>query len=310
VKKNNTHIPVLLDEVVKYLVHDPNGIYVDGTLGGAGHSREILRHLSSEGRLVGVDWDEDALKIASQRLVEFGDRAQIVKGNYADLPKILQRIGIERVDGILLDLGISSFQIESPKRGFSYLLSGPLDMRMSPSLPKTAAEIVNNESLESLIRIFKTYGEERRSRKIASAIVEARAQRPIERTDELAKIVSAVIPAIDRIKTQSRIFQSIRIATNAELDNLKRFLENVLDYLNKDARMVIISFHSLEDRMVKEFLKKQANPCECPPELPVCVCGKTPTLKILTRRVVTPTAEEIKMNPRSRSSKLRAAQIL
>ena len=309
-KKNSNHIPVLLDQVIKYLVHDPDGVYVDGTLGGAGHSTAILEHLSPQGRLIGIDWDEDTIKIAASRLKKFEDQVRIATGNYADLPEILQSLGIERVDGILLDLGISSFQIETPKRGFSYMLSGPLDMRMSPSLPKTAAEIVNNESLENLIKIFKRYGEERRSRKIAVAIVEARARQRIEKTDELAEIISAVVPIKDRIKTQSRIFQSIRIATNFELDNLRRFLENCLEIMKKNARLVIISFHSLEDRMVKEFMKKQANPCECPPELPVCVCGKEPTLKILTRRPVKPSEEEIKVNPRARSSKLRAAQIL
>ncbi len=309
-KKTKNHIPVLLNQVIKYLVHNPDGIYVDGTLGGAGHSAEILRHLSPSGRLIGIDWDEDALKIASSRLSEFGERVQIVRGNYADIPQILRDIDVEAVDGVLLDLGISSFQIESPKRGFSYLLSGPLDMRMSSFLQKTAAEIVNKESLENLIRIFKTYGEERRSRKIASAIIEARKNQPIERTDTLARIIADVVPITERIKTQSRIFQAIRIATNLELENLNRFLDHVLEIIRPQGRLAIIAFHSLEDRMVKNFMRKQANPCECPPELPMCVCGKKPRLKILTRKAIKPSASEIEMNPRSRSARLRVAEIL
>jgi 16S rRNA (cytosine1402-N4)-methyltransferase len=310
VKKTKNHIPVLLNQVIKYLVHNPDGIYVDGTLGGAGHSVEILRHLSPNGRLIGIDWDDDALKVASSRLSEFGERAKVVRGNYADIPEILKDLKIEAVDGVLLDLGMSSFQIESPKRGFSYLLSGPLDMRMSSLLQKTAAEIVNNESLENLIRIFKIYGEERRSRKIASAIVEARKKQPIERTDTLAKIIAQVVPVTERIKTQSRIFQAIRIATNLELDNLNKFLNHALEIIRPQGRLAIIAFHSLEDRMVKNFMKKQANPCECPPELPMCVCGKKPRLKILTRKAIKPSASEIEMNPRSRSARLRAAEIL
>ena len=279
-------------------------------MGGGGHSEAILEKLSPQGRLIAIDWDEEVLRIAATRLAKFGERVQIVEGNFADIPRILSELAIDGVDGIVLDLGISSFQIESARRGFSYLLPGPLDMRMSEKLPKTAAEIINESSFEELVRIFKSYGEERRSRKIATAIIEAREKNQLQRTEELAKIIAQSVPITERIKTQSRVFQAIRIATNHELENLRSFLDQCLSVINKGGRLVIISFHSLEDRIVKEFMKYQANPCQCPPELPECVCGKKPTLKILTRRAIKPTDEEIALNPRARSARLRAAEII
>ena len=307
-KRVNTHIPVLVKQVVQYLINNPSGIYVDGTLGGAGHGMEILKHLHKDGKLIGIDWDEQALERAKKRLQPFLDRCIIRKANFAELKDILKQEKIDQVDGILLDLGISSFQIESSERGFSYLLSGPLDMRMSSSIQKSAAEIINSEPLERLVWIFKNYGEERKSRTIARAIVNYRQKRKIETTKQLTEIIESVTPVQFRVKTLARIFQALRIATNLELDNLTQFLNCSLEMLRSGGRLVVISFHSLEDRLVKKFFVHQAKPCQCPPELPFCVCGKKPTLKILTRRAIKPSANEIQYNPRSRSSKLRAAE--
>lgn len=309
-KNNNVHIPVLLDQVVKYLIGNSSGIYVDGTLGGAGHSYEILKRLTSDARLIGIDRDDFAINKAQQRLQQFEGQVTIKKGNFSSLKEILSAEKIDKVDGILLDLGLSSFQIDIPERGFSYLADGPLDMRMSKDSKRIAADILNDEPESQLAWIFYNYGEERRSRAIARAVVKKRQLAKLETTKQFTEIIESVTPYTQRIKTLSRCYQAIRIATNNELENLQKFLDQSLELLNANARLVIISFHSLEDRLVKNFLAKQSNPCECPPELPYCVCNKKPTMKLLTRKVVIPSIEEIKFNKRSRSSKLRAAEKL
>jgi len=306
VDKNLLHIPVLVNQVIKYLVINPSGTYVDCTLGGGSHSFEILSRLKKGGKLIGIDWDDQAIEIANQKLLPFKGSFKIVKSNYALIKQVLFAEGIQKVDGILVDLGVSSFQIDIPDRGFSYLADGPLDMRMSAESKRTAADILNNESLSQLVWILKNYGEERRAKPIARAVVKSREQKRIETTKQFTEIIKSVTPYKERLKTLARCYQAVRITTNSELQNLQNFLDQSIELLSTGCRLVIISFHSLEDRLVKNFLNRQANPCDCPSELPYCVCNKKPTIKILTRKVVTPSIEEVRLNSRSRSSKLRA----
>lgn len=302
------HTPVLVDQVLEYLIGNPSGIYVDGTVGGGGHSIEILKKLTANSKLIGIDWDDRAIENAEKRLSSCGKRVRLNKGNFAEIGDILSSIEINYVDGILLDLGISSYQIDTSDRGFSYLASGPLDMRMSKEAKITAEEILNNYSEAKLERIFRDFGEERNARSIARMIVKERQRKRLTTTQQLVTIIGSVIPFQHRIKSFARIFQAVRIVVNSELDNLQSFLNQSLNWLKVGGRLVIISYHSLEDRLVKNFFSKQFNPCECPPEIPVCVCGKKPTIRLLTRKVVRPTGEEVKANPRSRSAKLRAAE--
>lgn len=302
------HTPVLVEEVIKYLRVNPSGIYVDGTLGGVGHSFEIVKRLTSGGKLIGIDLDQRAVEVAQERLKPFEKRAVLKKGNFIEIGNVLKELGFNQVDGILVDLGVSSHQIDTADRGFSYLKAGPLDMRMSKDNELNAAEIVNNYSQKELEQIFKKYGEERRARSIAKAIVREREKKSITTTDQIVNIVESVISFQYRIKSLARVFQAIRIAVNKELENLRIFLDQSLESLKSGGRLVIIAYHSLEDRMVKEFFAGQSNPCQCPPEFPMCVCGKQPTVRLLTRKVIRPTADEIKLNPRSRSAKLRAIE--
>lgn len=302
------HIPVLIDQVLKYLINDPSGIYVDGTVGGGGHCFEILKKLAPNGRLVGIDFDDKALEYAKDRLKSFEKRVILKKGNFAEIGDILGSSEINQVDGILLDLGVSSHQIDTGKRGFSYLVQGPLDMRMSAETKTTAKEIINTFSEQDLEQIFREFGEERKARYVARAIVRERGYNQITTTQQLVKIIEPVFPFKYRIKSLARIFQAIRIAINKELENLQIFLNQSLDLLKSGGRLVIINYHSLEDRMVKEFFARQINPCECPPGLPVCVCGKQPTSRVLTKKIVRPTEQEIKANPRCRSARLRAVE--
>ena len=302
------HIPVLVSQVLKYLEVNPSGVYVDCTLGGGSHSYQILSQLEKDGKLIGIDWDDQAIEIANQKLQPFKEKYKIVKSNFASVKDVLLTEGFNEVDGILLDLGTSSFQIDIPERGFSYLAEGPLDMRMSKATKRNAAEILNTESQSQLSWIFKNYGEERRASAIARAVVINRQHKVIKTTKQFTDIIESVTPYDQRIKTLARCYQAVRIATNFELENLQNFLDQSIDLLLPGGRLVIISFHSLEDRLVKNFLNRQAKPCDCPVELPYCVCNKKPTIKILTRRVVTPSNEEIQLNPRSRSSKLRACE--
>lgn len=302
------HTSVLLKEAVESLCVRPDGIYVDGTLGGGGHSYEIAGRLGDGGRLIGIDRDEEAIAAAGARLRDFGEKVTEVHGNYADMPEILEKLGIEHVDGILLDLGVSSHQLDDADRGFSYMTDAPLDMRMDRSETRTAADIVNNADEHELFRILRDYGEERFAQNIAKHIVEARKKAPIRTTGELVQIIRASIP----MKVQKtgghpakRTFQAIRIELNGELTALEDSIDRMIERLNDGGRLSIITFHSLEDRIVKSAFRRNENPCTCPPELPVCVCGKKSRGRVITRKPILPGEEEMEMNPRAKSAKLR-----
>ena len=302
------HTSVLLEEVLDHLAIRPEGIYVDGTLGGGGHSYHILERLTEGGRLIGIDQDTDAIAAAGERLSAFGDAVTIVHDNYEHIGEVLHDLGIEKVDGILLDLGVSSYQLDNPERGFTYRTDAPLDMRMDRSSALTAKEIVNTYSEEELTRILREYGEERCAARIASNIVKARNKKPLETTGELSAIVRASIPAKMREKggnPDKRTFQAIRIACNRELDVLRDSLDTMIDLLTPGGRLCVITFHSLEDRIVKNAFKRNENPCTCPPEFPVCVCGKKSKGRVVTRKAIAPSAHELEVNRRSASAKLR-----
>ena len=302
------HTSVLLEEVLDHLAIRPEGIYVDGTLGGGGHSYHILERLTDGGRLIGIDQDTDAIAAAGERLSAFGDAVTIVHDNYEHIGEVLHDLGIEKVDGILLDLGVSSYQLDNPERGFTYRTDAPLDMRMDQSSALTAKEIVNTYPEEELTRILREYGEERCAARIASNIVKARSKKPLETTGELSAIVRASIPAKMREKggnPDKRTFQAIRIACNRELDVLRDSLDTMIDLLTPGGRLCVITFHSLEDRIVKNAFKRNENPCTCPPEFPVCVCGKKSKGRVVTRKAIAPSAHELEVNRRSASAKLR-----
>ncbi|MCC8043525.1 MAG: 16S rRNA (cytosine(1402)-N(4))-methyltransferase RsmH [Oscillospiraceae bacterium] len=301
-----SHTPVLLNECLDGLDIKPDGIYIDGTCGGAGHSAQIAKRLEN-GKLIGIDRDPDAVTVASQRLN--GLNAEVVQGNYSDIKEICREKGIDAVDGILLDLGVSSHQLDTAERGFSYHEDAPLDMRMSQT-GETAAELVNSRSVSELERILSEYGEERFSRRIAENIVRKREQEPILTTTQLAQIVSESIPAKFRRDKNPcrRSFQAIRIAVNGELDYLNTALDDCFDMLKPSGRLCIITFHSLEDRMVKQRFASFCQGCVCPPEFPVCVCGRTPRGKLITRKPIEAAEEELASNPRSRSAKLRIVE--
>ena len=305
-----THKPVLLDECIEMLNIRPGGVYVDGTLGRAGHSREIARRLNG-GRLICIDQDTAAIQAAEERLAPWRDRVTLVHGNFSDLADILRDAGVSGVDGALFDLGVSSPQLDDASRGFSYMQDAPLDMRMDDTATLTAWEVVNAWSQEELRRILYEYGEERYAPAVARAIVRARETSPVETTLELVEIVrSAMPPAALREKQHpaKRSFQAIRIAVNGELDVLPPMLEAAVDSLNPGGRLAVITFHSLEDRIVKQTLREQARGCTCPREFPVCVCGKKPKIRLVTRKPIVPGAAELSENPRARSAKLRAAE--
>ena len=302
------HTSVLLEEVLDHLAIRPEGIYVDGTLGGGGHSYHILERLTEGGRLIGIDQDTDAIAAAGERLSAFGDAVTIVHDNYEHIGEVLHDLGIEKVDGILLDLGVSSYQLDNPERGFTYRTDAPLDMRMDQSSALTAKEIVNTYPEEELTRILREYGEERCAARIASNIVKARSKKPLETTGEHSAIVRASIPAKMREKggnPDKRTFQAIRIACNRELDVLRDSLDTMIDLLTPGGRLCVITFHSLEDRIVKNAFKRNENPCTCPPEFPVCVCGKKSKGRVVTRKAIAPSAHELEVNRRSASAKLR-----
>ena len=300
------HIPVLLNECIENLKIKPDGIYVDGTLGGAGHSYYIANKLSSRGRLIGIDRDEDALKTAKKRLEEFKN-VEYVKGNHDDIKQILDDLNIKKVDGILLDLGVSSFQLDEAKRGFSYMKDAKLDMRMDKSQELTAEYVVNNYKEEDLARIIYEYGEEKFSRRIAKNICEYRKTTPIDTTTKLVEIIEKSIP--NALKNQGhpakRTFQAIRIEVNNEIKPLYNTVSDSIDCLEKGGRLCIITFHSLEDRAVKNAYTNAEGICTCPPDLPYCVCGKKTKGKIITKKPILPSAEETKINARSKSAKLR-----
>ncbi len=305
-----SHKSILLNEVIDSLNIKADGIYADGTLGGGGHSYEIAKRLSDKGRLIGIDQDEAAIKAAGERLKEFTDKgiATIVRDNYRNIKAVLQELGIESVDGILLDLGVSSYQFDEADRGFSYRYDAPLDMRMDQRSQLSAKEIVNGYSEADLFRILRDYGEEKFAKNIAKHIVLARADKPIETTFELNEIIKESIPARMRAgkgHPSKQTFQAIRIECNRELDVLKEALEDMISLLRPDGRLAIITFHSLEDRMVKNKFKDLANPCICPPSFPVCTCNRKPLGETLTRKPILPGEEEMEENPRSKSAKLR-----
>ena len=306
------HKPVLLQECLEGLAVKPDGIYVDGTLGRAGHSSEIVKRLTT-GRLIAIDRDKAALDAAPARLKGYLDKVVLVRGNFGDLKAILSDLGVRAVDGMLFDLGVSSPQLDDGSRGFSYLQDAPLDMRMDQSAALTAKDVVNNWSQDELKRVLWQYGEERWSGPIAAAIVRERGQAPIETTGRLAEIIRSAMPAKARKEKQhpaKRSFQAIRIAVNDELGEVERLLAAALDALNPGGRLAIISFHSLEDRLVKTAYAQWARGCTCPPDFPVCVCGKTPRVRLVGKRPITADGEELADNPRARSAKLRIAEKL
>ena len=300
-------------EVVELLAPRPGGVYLDGTLGGGGHARLILEACAPDGRLIGIDQDPAALQAAGALLAPFGERATLCRGSFAEMTTVLAGLGISQVDGILLDLGVSSHQLDTPARGFSFREDGPLDMRMDPRQPLTAADLLAQAEAFELKRIFRDYGEERWAGLIAREIVKTRTGEPLTTTHQLAELVCRCVPGgriPQRTHPATRIFQALRIAVNGELEALKAGLEAALPLLSPGGRLAVISFHSLEDRMVKQTLRALANPCTCPPRLPVCVCGRKPQVKVLTPRGITPGAAEIAANPRSRSAVLRGAERL
>lgn len=302
------HVSVLLNECIEGLAIKPDGIYVDGTLGGAGHGYEVCSRLSGQGRFVGIDQDEAAIRVSSERLSEFGGRISIVKSNYVHMKQVLRELGIEKVDGILLDLGVSSYQLDTKERGFSYMADAPLDMRMDQSQGMSAKDIVNSYSEEKLYEVIKIYGEERFAKSIARNIVRRRQEKEIGTTGELVEIIRASMPAKAKNgkgHPAKRTFQAIRIELNHELDVLQEALDDMVSLLGDGGRLCIITFHSLEDRIVKNFFRKMENPCTCPPDFPVCVCGKKPMGKVITRKPILPGEEELEINKRSKSAKLR-----
>ncbi len=307
------HTSVLLDECIENLNIKPDGIYVDGTLGGGGHSSEICRHLSEAGTLIGFDRDRDALAAAEKRLENFSCNKIFVQCNYSDIKSVLDNLYIDGIDGALLDLGVSSFQLDNAERGFSYMQEAPLDMRMSQDDEFTAYDVVNGYSQKDLTRIISTYGEEKWSSRIASFIVNARKEKPIENTTELVELIKAAIPAKarrDGPHPAKRTFQAIRIEVNDELGQLRKAMEEFCDVLNPEGRFCVISFHSLEDRIVKEVIARRVNPCTCPKEFPICVCGKVADIKKISGKPILPTNEELENNPRARSAKLRVCEKL
>lgn len=302
------HKSVLLNETIDGLNIKPDGIYVDGTLGGGGHAYEVCRCLGEKGSIVGIDQDAAAIEAASARLKDFGEKVTIVRSNYCDMKSKLHELGIDKVDGIVLDLGVSSYQLDTAERGFSYREDAPLDMRMDTRQKMTARDIVNDYTEADLYRVIRDYGEDKFAKNIAKHIVQARAMKPVETTAELSEIIRASIPMKFQKKSghpAKRTFQAIRIELNRELDVLRDSLDDMIDLLNPGGRLCIITFHSLEDRIVKSAFRKNENPCTCPPDFPVCVCGKKSKGSIITKKPILPSEEELEYNSRSKSAKLR-----
>ncbi len=307
------HLSVLPEEVLRFLAPRPGGIYVDGTLGGGGHARQILDASAPDGRLIGIDRDREALAATADRLAGYGERVMLRQGNFADLAEILADCGVEAIDGFLADLGVSSHQLDTAERGFSFQQDAPLDMRMDRSGGATAADLVNGLSEGELVRIIREYGEERWAARIAAFIVRERAEAPIETTLRLVDIVKGAIPKAkweERLHPATRTFQALRIAVNEELDSVSRGLAAAVRMLRPGGRIAVISFHSLEDRIVKQTFRGFTGGCSCPKGLAVCICGNVPTLRIITAKPVMATDDEIERNPRARSARLRAAEKL
>ncbi len=307
----STHVPVLAETAVELLACSPGKVIVDATVGGGGHAEVILERISATGTFVGIDCDSEAIEFAKKRL---GKRPNVVliRENFRNLGEVLERLNVREIDGLLFDLGLSSFQVDKPERGFSFQQDGPLDMRMDNRLATTADDIVNKSAEKELARILKDFGEERHARRIAKAIVKHRGERPIRTTKELAGIVRSAAPRTPRhkIDAATRTFQALRIAVNRELDNLAEALNAGVSALRARGRICVISFHSLEDRIVKQTFVRAARGCVCPPHFPQCVCGRSPRLKVITPKPIRPSSDEVKANPRSRSARLRAAEKL
>ncbi len=304
------HQPVLVHEAVEYLVPVPDGIYVDGTVGTGGHSLAIGKSLSGKGRLICLDRDPDAVSFSRKRLASLGDSASFVKASYADLDKVLEELEVETVDGVLLDLGMSSYQLEKSGRGFSFSRDEPLDMRMDPNDELTAYHLVNNLSPRDLERVLRDYGEEKRAKSIARAIIRTRTKKPIETSLQLAGVIKSAFPPSRRFNARhpaTRAFQALRIAVNKELQNIEIFLDKIPFLMAKGGRLVVLSYHSLEDRLVKQAMTIWARECTCPPDFPRCVCGKVVLFRRLFKKGIRPSQKEIDENPRARSAVLRAA---
>ncbi len=313
------HIPVLCDKVIEFLKPKAAGIYVDGTVGLGGHSSAILNASAPNGRVIGIDLDPEALVIAKRRLHAFGDRCCLINGNFAEMSILLEERSICAVDGVLLDLGVSSLQLDTPHRGFSFNHTGPLDMRMGPGrklddaqeVSRTAMQVINDSPRDTLVHIFRRYGEERFARRIANRIVKARQQLPITTTTHFAEIVKGAVPQkTSKIHPATRVFQALRIHVNRELENLEAGLDVAISLLKPGGHLCVISFHSLEDRIVKRRFQRCATACICPPKTPVCICDHEPSLQILTKRPIVPDVSAVAHNPRARSAKLRAARKL
>lgn len=302
------HAPVLVESVASFLLIENARIIIDATLGDGGHTAALLAKGGADLRVIGIDADPEALAVAPARLQNETARCQFIHGNFRSLTQLLGSLGVTAVDGILADFGVSSRQIDRPERGFSYLEDGPLDMRMNPNLPRTAADLLATLEQNELKQIFHKFGEERLAGPIARAIVKRRSQSPLRRTRDLREIVESIVKGPHRIKSLARIFQALRIAVNEELDALPDFLNGALTLLRPGGRLAVISYHSLEDRIVKQFFKMQEKSCICPPEFPACVCGRQSQLRILTKKPVEANAEEIAANSRARSARLRVAQ--
>ncbi len=302
------HTSVLLDETVESLHIKPEGVYLDGTLGGGGHALEVCKRLNEKGRLFGIDQDADAVAAAKERLKDYSDRVTIIRDNYQNARETLAEHGVDKVDGIVLDLGVSSYQLDNAERGFSYMHDAPLDMRMDSRQSLTARDIVNGYDERELYRIIRDYGEDQFAKNIAKHIVQARTEKPIETTFELNDLIKAAIPAKMRAvggHPSKRTFQAIRIECNHELEVLRSSLDDMIKMLNPEGRLCIITFHSLEDRIVKSFFREMENPCKCPADFPVCVCGKVPYGRAVPRKPILPSEKEIEENPRAKSAKLR-----
>ncbi len=305
-----SHVSVLLNETVDALRVKDYGIYVDGTLGGGGHSEEILKRTGSS-RLIGIDRDSEAINAAKKRLAAYSGRTTFLNGNFADVKKLLTKAGVQKIDGAVLDLGVSSYQLDNPERGFSYMHDAPLDMRMDRSRGLSAYDVVNTYDKDRLLSIFYRYGEEKWSKRIVEFIDKRRRQTPIKTTGELVEIIAAAVPAGAREKGShpaKRVFQAIRIEVNGELEILKNAICDFVSFLNIGGRLAVITFHSLEDRIVKQCFNELAAGCTCPRDFPVCVCGKQPAVKIITKKPVVPSGKEQTDNPRSKSAKLRVAE--
>jgi 16S rRNA (cytosine1402-N4)-methyltransferase len=302
------HQPVMLRETAKYLINRTDGTYLDATCGGGGHLKHIAGLLDREAMLIGIDRDSDAIQAASKNLQGLPQKLKMVNSDFSELDRVLEDTGVTRIDGILFDLGVSSHQIDVPERGFSFMQEGPLDMRMNARQSLTAEKVLNEYSFEQLKRIFHEYGEEKRGGRVARRIIEQREISPVKTTGRLREILASILAGKDLTSSLARLFQAVRIEVNRELDELSAALPRALGVLAEGGRMVVIAYHSLEDRIVKRFFAAEAKGCICPENIPVCVCGRKPTVRLLTRRVVRPSEDETSRNPRSRSARLRAVE--